>query len=272
MIPSRLSRPLSQDGKYCMLRWVIATTAAEGRVGRDEPRMVEKIFPRTFALEKISVKVGKRDGHPHPSDSEVIQVISSSFSHPFNRDGEMLQDQPWRYPALQCKFREAHNTISILVPDVCRAIREVYKTEVILCPTTMEGRRPIAEEFKNKWNVHVALSNANMLPLDINDSELKKCLQGSIAFPKPEPLPFDDSDMPYLVLGDDAFGLHTFLMNPYSERGLTKGQCIYNYRMSRGRRVVGNAFVILVQRFQVRLTAIQIRPDNIRDVILCVST
>ena len=67
--------------------------------------------------------------------------------------------------------------------------------------------------------------------------------------------------MPNFILGDDAFGIKTFLMKLYGHRELQRDERIYNYRISRGRRVVENAFGILVQRWQVLLTTIQPRPS-----------
>ena len=192
-----------------------------------------------------------------------------------------------KYPTLQYDYRVARNTISIFVPEVCRAITQVYKNEVIKCPTTSEEWRPIAEDFKNRWNLphacaaldgkHVAVrcppntgslyynykgffsvlllalvdAQYKFLWIDtgglgsmsdcqiFNESELKEYLEnGNIALPDPDPLPNDDRDTPYFILGDDAFGLRKYLMKPYSQRGLTKEQRIFNYRISRARQVV----------------------------------
>ena len=74
-----------------------------------------------------------------------------------------------------------------------------------------------------------------------NASEIKECLEdGAIGFPDPDRSPANDNQS--LILADDAFGLITYLMKPYSHRGVTKEEFIINYRISRGRRVVENAF------------------------------
>ena len=43
-----------------------------------------------------------------------------------------------------------------------------------------------------------------------NDCELKEALEdGTIGQPVPDPLPRDDRNMPYFIVGDDAFDLRT---------------------------------------------------------------
>ena len=93
-----------------------------------------------------------------------------------------------------------------------------------------------------------------------NQSELKECLQdGSIGHPPPCPLPNDIQDFPYFLLGD----AHTS-QNHNSGHHLTGEDMIANYRISRARGLVKNAYGIMVQRWRVPLSTMQQVPETYR--------
>ncbi|XP_059094126.1 uncharacterized protein LOC131889133 [Tigriopus californicus] len=66
----------------------------------------------------------------------------------------------------------------------------------------------------------------------------------------------------YHLIGDDAFGFTTRLVKPYPSRGLTAEQRIFNYRLSRARRVVENAFGIKSSKFRILRTPNHQSYDN----------
>ena len=67
----------------------------------------------------------------------------------------------------------------------------------------------------------------------------------------------------YHIVGDDAFPMSKHLMKPYPHRHLDKEKRVFNYRLSRARRVVENAFGIFANRWRVFLITIKLSPEKI---------
>ena len=123
-------------------------------------------------------------------------------------------------------------------------------------------------QYKFRW-VDVSTAGSCTDAQIFNTCHLKRKIDdGSIGFPDPAPITQGGRDAPYFILADDAFALRTWLMKPYGRRMLTREERIANYRISRGRRVVENAFGILVSRFRVMMTTIELPPETVRDVVL----
>lgn len=86
--------------------------------------------------------------------------------------------------------------------------------------------------------------------------------------PGPAPLDGYDGNLAHFFVGDDAFKMSTGLMKPYPLTKLSKKQRIFNYRISRARRIVENAFGILSSKFRLFLKQIDLAPKNVDNAIL----
>ena len=56
--------------------------------------------------------------------------------------------------------------------------------------------------------------------------------------------------VPFVLTGDEAFPLTTYLLKPYPSKDLPEEQRITNYRISRGRRISENILRILGNRWR----------------------
>jgi len=73
-----------------------------------------------------------------------------------------------------------------------------------------------------------------------------------LSVPQARSLPNTNYSLPFSLVGDESFPLKTYLMRPYAKRNLHNNEGkIFNYRLSRARQVVENAFGILVARWRI---------------------
>lgn len=69
-------------------------------------------------------------------------------------------------------------------------------------------------------------------------------------------------------VADDAFALTESMMKPYSKRHLNEKEKIFNYRLSRARRTIENAFGILAARWRIFWRPIAVNPTTADNIIV----
>lgn len=97
----------------------------------------------------------------------------------------------------------------------------------------------------------------------------KKIEGKTLNAPQPKALPGREKRVPYVFLGDEAFALHENFLKPYS--GVSQNgskERIFNYRLSRARRVTENSFGILSAVFRVLRKPMLLEAEKVRDVVL----
>nr|XP_039267869.1 uncharacterized protein LOC120342895 isoform X2 [Styela clava] len=74
---------------------------------------------------------------------------------------------------------------------------------------------------------------------------------GTLSLPSPRPLPLTNGPtVTFVFLGDEAFPLKEYLMRPFPGNGLSQEKKIFNYRLSRARRMVESTFGILANQWR----------------------
>jgi len=106
----------------------------------------------------------------------------------------------------------------------------------------------------------------------LKNTELhKKIESGKLNLPSPVLLPGKNVDLLFVILADEAFALTKNIMKPYS--GIhNKGtkERVFNYRLSRARRTVGNAFGISSAVFRVLRKPLLLEPQKAQIVVMAV--
>ena len=77
-----------------------------------------------------------------------------------------------------------------------------------------------------------------------------------------------DHTLPYFLLGDEIFPLKKWLMRPYPGKNTTEEERTYNYRHSKSRRCIENAFGILSAHWRIFQKPIRATVENVEKYTL----
>ncbi|KAK5650121.1 hypothetical protein RI129_001150 [Pyrocoelia pectoralis] len=204
-----------------------------------------------------------------------------------------------------------------IIPETCRAVVEVLKTEYMKFPATEDEWIRIANDFEKKCNfvncvgacdgkhvniippagsgsyyynykgthslVLMAVVSANcefiMCDFGINGrisdggvleytNVYKKLKNGQLSLPAPIKPKNSEIVLPFVFIGDEAFTLRKKFVKPFSRKALNNEKKIFNYRLSRARSKVENAFGILSNRFRIFHTAISVNLEAIDNIVM----
>ena len=99
-------------------------------------------------------------------------------------------------------------------------------------------------------------------------SSLKNGLEkNTLNFPDPTPLPGRNYPLPYMCTGDDAFPLTAYMMKPYPQKNLSLEKRIFNYRLSKMRRISENAFGILANSWRLFRKPFLLEPEKVKAIL-----
>ncbi|XP_060809351.1 uncharacterized protein LOC106139025 isoform X3 [Amyelois transitella] len=181
------------------------------------------------------------------------------------------------FKSLGYSYRMGFSTVRSIVHETCQVIWNVLRPSVMPKPTREKWTR-IAMEFDEKWNFPNCIGAIDDVGSYGRNSDGgimqnsifgKKLTSNALDIPPKKRLPRTDLELPYVFIADEAFPLTTNIMRPFSSDRLTdEAMKIYNYRLSRARRIVENAFGILQERFELCQKGIQVQPKYIDNIIL----
>ncbi|XP_065665346.1 uncharacterized protein LOC136086784 [Hydra vulgaris] len=225
--------PVSPSERLAVtLRFIVTgdaqcTIAASYRISAST---ISRIISETCAAIWSSLK--ERNYLHVPSEKQEWKTIAKefenmwSFPHAIGAiDGKhIVMQAPHNSGSEYFNYKKTH---SIVLLAVCNA-----KYEFTMVDIGDSGRQSDGSVFNN-CSLGYAIEN------------------NKLNIPDPEKIGNSDKILPYVLVADDAFGLKSHMMKPYPNQNILLKQKIFNYRLSRARRVIENTFGIATSRFRI---------------------
>lgn len=98
----------------------------------------------------------------------------------------------------------------------------------------------------------------------LNSAIYRNIENGCIVLPKDKELPNSEFKAPFVFVADEAFPLRKYLLRPYARQHIKNNEAAsyFNYRLSRARMTVENAFGISSAKFRILLKSFETSVNN----------
>ncbi|KAK9711264.1 DDE superfamily endonuclease [Popillia japonica] len=169
-------------------------------------------------------------------------------------------------------YLRGRSTVSNIIRETCNAIWEALLPRYMSPPTAEEWVR-IKQQFNEKF-LFVDIGAQGICGdsgVFRNSDFGSAILNETINIPQNDVLLGTDKQFPCFFVADEAFPLTRNLMRPYPHKGATEKQAIFNYRLSRGRRTIENAFGILASRWRILRKPIIGHPKTVDSIVKAVT-
>jgi len=101
-----------------------------------------------------------------------------------------------------------------------------------------------------------------------NSTFYRKLFKKELNIPENTLLPQSNgSKFPFVIVGDEAFGLSQNVMRPYGGRHLSTKKKVFNYRLSRARRFIECTFGILSNKWRIFHRPLNVSEEFAYDII-----
>ena len=159
----------------------------------------------------------------------IAQEFKSKWNFPHvvgALDGKHVVIQaPHNSGSAYVNYKKTH---SIVLLAVCNA-----KYEFTVVDIGDSGRQRVGSVYNNSHLGFAIENNTLNLPdPDVADSN-------------------PENKLPFVFVADDVFGLKCHMTKPYPDHNIPLDERIFNYRCSRARRIIDNAFGIATSRFRI---------------------
>lgn len=89
-----------------------------------------------------------------------------------------------------------------------------------------------------------------------------KLADNTMNVPEPQPLHSDIVSLTHVLVADEAFQLSEYILTPYSRKSFNFSHRIFNYRLSRARRIIESSFGILTQIWRILRRPLETNVQN----------